>query len=140
MINIYFMILHAWIHLMLGVTVGHNLLSNFFLLFLLSHKLVSLLSEIYFYLLAILPFSSSSLAQEDWDFLELPDDLLCLDSLFLEDTFDDLLSVSELLNQLWIFLLKVQTLLFKSSNQASSSALSHHKALDYIPLGCLVSY
>ena len=40
----------AWIHLMLRVKVGHNLLSNFFLLFLLSNN-VSLLSEMYFYLL-----------------------------------------------------------------------------------------
>ena len=39
----------AWIHLMLRVKVGHNHLSNFFLLFLLSNN-VSLLSEIYFYL------------------------------------------------------------------------------------------
>ena len=40
----------AWIHLMLRVKVGHNHLSNFFLLFLLSNN-VSLLSEMYFYLL-----------------------------------------------------------------------------------------
>ena len=72
---------------------------------------------------AIFIFSSSCLAREDWDFLELPDDLLSLDSLLLEDTFDDLLSVPALLNQLWIFLLKVQNLLSKSSNQSSSSAL-----------------
>ena len=40
----------AWIHFMLGVKVGHNLLSNFFPFILLSYN-VSLLSEIYFYLL-----------------------------------------------------------------------------------------
>ena len=72
----------------------------------------------------ILAFSYSSLAWEDWDFLELPGDLLHLDSLLLQDPFYDLLSVSALLNQLWIFLLKVQTLLYKSSNQSSSPALS----------------
>ena len=33
---------------------------------------------------AILAFSSSSLAWEDWDFLELPDDLLRPDSLLLD--------------------------------------------------------
>ena len=68
-------------------------------------------------------FSSTCLAREDWDFLELPDDLLSPDSVFLEDTFDDLLSVLALLNQLWIFLLQVQNLLSKSSNLSSSSAL-----------------
>ena len=49
---------------------------------------------------AILAFSSISFAREDRDFLELPDDVLYLDSLLLEDPFDDLLSVSALLNQL----------------------------------------
>ena len=45
----------AWIHIMLGVKVGHNLLSNIFRVFLLSHN-VSLLSEIYFYLFTCLLF------------------------------------------------------------------------------------
>ena len=88
---------------------------------------------------AILAFSSSFLAREDWDFLELPDDLLCPDSLLLEDPFDDVLSVSALLNQLWIFLLKVQTLLSKSPNRSSSPALSSSSSVpNYIPHGCLV--
>ena len=57
----------------------------------------------------ILVFSFSSHAREDWDFLELFDDLLCLNSLLLKYPFDDFLSVSALLNHLWIFL-KVQTI------------------------------
>ena len=73
---------------------------------------------------AILAFSSSTLAQEDWDFFELPYGLLHPDSLLFEDPFDDLLSLSALLNQLWIYLFKVQTLSPKSSNQSSSPALS----------------
>ena len=73
---------------------------------------------------AILAFSSSSLAQEDLDFLELPVDLFRFDSLPLENPFDKFPLVSAILYELWILLLKVQTVLSKSSNQSSSSALS----------------
>ena len=72
---------------------------------------------------ATLGFSYSSLAQEDWGFLELPDDLLRLNSMLLGNPFDDFLSISALLNQLRVFLLKVQIVLSKSSDQSSSSAL-----------------
>ena len=51
--------------------------------------------------------------------------LLFLDSLLLEDHFDDFLSLSALLNQLSIFFfLNVQTLLSKSLNQSSLRVLS----------------
>ena len=50
--------------------------------------------------------------------------LLFVDSLPLEDPFDDFLSLSALLNQLSIFFLNVQTLLSKSLNQSSLRVLS----------------